>query len=211
MSLTHSYLDLDVVNNNLSADTDAPILRFEETRNQPFLDGNSSDYFCTIIRFSIQTGNSLPVFIPRIETGQTDVNKTVYKITMTWGNGADINYSTTISVPYRSYDLTAPTPFAPNTVQDLSSTYYFVYNIQNVVEMLNTGLTNARVALLAPMTFNSDVRNALLLTTPPFFELDTSSNRLVINVDSLFVKSTIGAYSGNIYLCLLYTSDAADE
>ena len=89
--LTHSYLDLDVVNNNLSGDTEDPVLRFEETRNQPFLKGNSSDYFCTIIRFSIQTGNSLPVFIPRIETGQTDVNKTVYKITMTWGT-----YSTTI-------------------------------------------------------------------------------------------------------------------
>ena len=207
-SLTHSYLDLDVVNNNLSADTDAPILRFEETRNQPFLDGNSSDYFCTIIRFSIQTGNSLPVFIPRIETGQTDVNKTVYKITMTWGT-----YSTTISVPYSSNDLTAPIPLTPNDVQDLSSTYYFVYNIQNVVEMLNAGFTKAVAELLKLMGYIPPkvppdpnaapiptVIQAFLAATAPFFELDTNTNRLVINVDALFVKSTIGSYTGNIYI-----------
>ena len=126
--LIHSYLDLDVVNNNLSADTEAPVLRFEETKNQPFLEGNSSDYFCTIVRFSIQAGNSLPVFIPRIETGQTDVNKTVYKITMTFGSTHLVsNLVSTVSIPYVSHDLTAPKPLAPNTVQDLSSTYYFVY------------------------------------------------------------------------------------
>ena len=202
MSLTHSYLDLDVVNNNLSADTDAPVLRFEETRNQPFLDGNSSDYFCTIIRFSIQTGNSLPVFIPRIETGQTDVNKTVYKITMTWST-----YSATISVPYSSNDLTAPKPLAPNDVQDLSSTYYFVYNIQNVVEMLNAGFTKAKTELLKATGYVAPSANptpvvsqALLDTAAPFFALDTSSNRLVINVDSKFVINSFGTFRGNIYI-----------
>ena len=78
----HTYLDLDVVNNNLNSSTNAPQLRFEENRNTPFLEGDSSEYFCSIVRFSIQTGNSLPIFIPRVETGQTDINKTVYKATL---------------------------------------------------------------------------------------------------------------------------------
>ena len=137
------------------------------------------------------------------------MNKTVYKITMTWGNGTDINYSTTISVPYSSNDLTAPTPLAPNTVQDLSSTYYFVYNIQNVVEMLNAGFTKAYAALLTRLGYFDltsplvppaqwpAIIQAFQATTAPFFELDTNTNRLVINVDSLFVKS---GYSGKIYV-----------
>jgi hypothetical protein len=34
------------------------------------LDGDASEYFCTIARFTLQTGNSLPVFIPVIDTSQ---------------------------------------------------------------------------------------------------------------------------------------------
>mgnify|MGYP003338678369 CR=1 FL=1 len=77
----HVYMDLDVVNNDYSA-TSKPQLRFEETRNTPFLPGDSADYFCSIIRFSIQTGNTLPVFIPKVQTGQTNVNKTIYQVTL---------------------------------------------------------------------------------------------------------------------------------
>ena len=71
-----------MVNNNPNSNAVAPQLRFEENRNTPFLEGDSSVYFCSILRFFIQTGNSLPIFIPRVETGQTDINKTVYKATL---------------------------------------------------------------------------------------------------------------------------------
>ena len=40
----HVYLDLDVINNDFSS-SPPPLLKFEETRNAPFLDGSSSDYF----------------------------------------------------------------------------------------------------------------------------------------------------------------------
>ena len=75
----HIYLDLDVVNNS-----PPPLLRFEETRNSPFLLGDSSEYFCSILRFSVQTGNEIPAFIPRLEAGpsQMDVNKTAYSVTV---------------------------------------------------------------------------------------------------------------------------------
>ncbi len=62
----HVYLDLDVINNDYKHDGAPPYLRFEEIRNTPFLDGDSSEYFCSIVRFTIQTGNTLPVIIPRI-------------------------------------------------------------------------------------------------------------------------------------------------
>ena len=60
----HVYLDLDVINNDYKHDGAPPYLRFEEIRNTPFLDGDSSEYFCSIVRFTIQTGNTLPVIIP---------------------------------------------------------------------------------------------------------------------------------------------------
>ena len=62
----HVYVDLDVINNDYKRDGPPPYLRFEEIRNTPFLDGDSSEYFCSIMRFTIQTGNTLPVFIPRV-------------------------------------------------------------------------------------------------------------------------------------------------
>ena len=79
---SHAYVDLDVINTDLTSDISAPALRFQEARTSPYTTGNSADYLCSIIRFSVQTGSSLPVFIPRIELGQPDVNKTVYAITL---------------------------------------------------------------------------------------------------------------------------------
>ena len=88
---SHVYVALDVVNNDLTSDISAPALRFEETRPFPYIEGDSADYLCSIIHFSIQTGSSLPVFIPRIELGQEYVNKTVYAITckLTGANGGE--------------------------------------------------------------------------------------------------------------------------
>ena len=60
----HVYLDLDVINNNHTPGVSPPYLRFEEIRNTPFLDGDNSAYFCSIVRLTIQTGSTLPVFMP---------------------------------------------------------------------------------------------------------------------------------------------------
>ena len=103
----HTYLDLDVVNNNLISDSIAPALRFEETRNTPFLEGDTSEYFAAIIRFSIQAGNSLPIFIPRIQTGQDDVDLTVYKVTLTVFASDGHLYESTTTVRHVTSDHTA--------------------------------------------------------------------------------------------------------
>ena len=62
---THIYLDLQIVNNNQNNNEPPPVLRFEETRNSPFLPGDSADYYVSILRFSVQTGDEIPLFIPR--------------------------------------------------------------------------------------------------------------------------------------------------
>ena len=131
---THLYLNLDVVNN--SANNQTPLV-FSETRNIPFLT-NSNNYFASVIRFCLQTSNSLPVFIPDIKLGQSDPNRTIYEITMTYVG--ENTTSVTRWINYSSNDTSLPTPAPPLTTVDRSSTYYWVYNIVDFVDLINLAL-----------------------------------------------------------------------
>ena len=188
----HTYLDLDVVNNNLTSDVIAPMLKFEEIRNTPFLDGDSSEYFCSIMRFSIQTGNSLPIFIPRIEVGQADVNKTVYQLTLRCLGGISTTtfYEATVPLYHKTSDATVSAPLQPLMRQDMSSTYYFYCNIQDIIDVFNTACTSAFVALnkllpKGPPDPNNNNKWYTILdsTYCPFFEFDYDTCKLVLNVD----------------------------
>ena len=50
----HVYLDLDVINNNHTPGGSPPYLRVEEIKNMHVLDGDNSEYFCSIVRFTMQ-------------------------------------------------------------------------------------------------------------------------------------------------------------
>ena len=76
----HIYYDSDVVKNDYSSNA-APDLRFESTRNAPFIDGDGSEYFVSSIRLSVRIANSLLVFIPLIDNTAADANTAVYKAT----------------------------------------------------------------------------------------------------------------------------------
>ena len=93
----HVYLDLDVINNDYTHVGSPSHLRFEEIRNTPFLDGDSSDYFCSIVRFTVQTANSLPLFIPVVEQGQNTRNKTIYRVSLKYAYRGETYIKT---VPY---------------------------------------------------------------------------------------------------------------
>ena len=149
----HIYLDLEVRNDDTVITGRAPPpLSFEETRTQPFLDGDASEYFCTIARFTLQTGNSLPVFIPVIDTSQippppgvtipyVPQNRTIYKISF-WEQPDPSNPSAPRALHQRNIvyvpaDTTAPLPSPPYGRQDLSSEYYYVRSYQDFIIMIN--------------------------------------------------------------------------
>jgi hypothetical protein len=166
----HVYLDLDFINNDVESGAKPHPLVFEETRNSPFLEGDCSNYFCSIVRFSIQTGASLPVFIPRIDTSQSDPNKTVYKITLSYGTQFITN-----SVEYAPAPKNTQTPLANN----YSNNYYFIYNYQDWIDMVNGcfGATfDELAAMLPPTTLNS--------TCAPFLEIDPSTNTCILNAET---------------------------
>ena len=73
---THVYLDLNVRNDDMETVSSPPPLNFDETRLHPFLNWDASDYFCTIARFTLDTSNSIPVFIPEIAPIKRDRPRT---------------------------------------------------------------------------------------------------------------------------------------
>ena len=153
---SHIYLDLDEINNNYSQSGPPPYLRFEESKNTPFLlDGDSAEYFCNIVRFTIRTGNTLPMLIPSVVIGQDDPNKTIHAISLKYTYQC-IEYVSAKNVIYEHEDATAPIPAPPSLKQDFSSKYYYVYRYTHVVQLMNTTLELAFAQLSDKMPGTSD-------------------------------------------------------
>ena len=177
----HVYLNLDVTNN--SSENDHQLV-FSETRTIPFL-SNAEDYFLTVARFNLQTSNNFPIFIPDIQTGQDNFNKTVYRIYMsTLINGVTKQYY--YDVDYNPSDLSVAQPSPPTTKVDRSTTYYWIYNINDWVLMLNTAFQN----------LNNNFISAGILFTTPYIQYDISSGFFNITVD----KNAVLTQGLKIYL-----------
>ncbi|MBM4179863.1 MAG: hypothetical protein FJ211_11140, partial [Ignavibacteria bacterium] len=185
----HVYVDLDVINNDYNA-TSKSYLRFEETRNTPILPGDSADYFCSVVRFNVQTGNTLPVLIPKIETGQSNANKTIYQVVICFDANLGSETSTSDSndfwgsanVIYEPEDLTAPIPAAPTTSQDLSSSYYYVYNYQHWIYLVNKAIESAWADLRSKfLPIAGGPFFAGTTSVPPWIDFDADSLRLIVN------------------------------
>ena len=196
----HIYMDLDVVNNEYNS-TSKPHLRFEETRNTPFLPGDSADYFCSIVRFNIQTGNTIPVLIPKIQTGQNDINKTVYQVAIMFDYLEDATASEDkfgfANVMYSPEDETADTPAPPDKSQYVSSTYYFVYNYQHFIHLINIAIQNAWANLKDNFTssgqgalFDTAVGNTIV----PWIDFNPDTNRLFLNADDKLFNSELTSF-----------------
>ncbi len=196
---THVYMDLDVINSDFQTAT-APQLRFEEVRNTPFLEGDSSDYFCSVVRFSIQTGNTLPVLIPRIQTGQYNRNLTEYSITLRDWVLSDTDTPDVVATTYmyfQTQDLTAPEPASPLVAQDLSSSYYYIYTYQHFIKLVNTASADAtgelirQYKILVPSPASPSLTDYYMqYFVGPHLDYDTSSNRIVLHVDEGTVEGT---------------------
>ena len=192
---THVYLNLDVVNHST---TTAQPLVFNETRNMPFLT-NSENYFCSVVRFTLQTSNSLPVFIPDILTGQSDYRKTVYAITMSLtkytrdgsGTVSAINFGNSRYIEYKPSDFTQPIPSQPLTRVDTSSAYYFIYNINDWIDMVNDTFK----LLTQDIITAYQVAGTTVSFEKPFITYDITSGLMTIHSDnSMDAVGSSGAY-----------------
>ena len=108
----HVYLDLDVINNNYTQEGPRPYLWFGETRNTPFLEGDTSEYYCSIVRLSIQTwATPYRCLFPSIKLGQNDTIETIYKVSLRCvvsGTAVHCNYSNLLYPRRRNNCNTSP-------------------------------------------------------------------------------------------------------
>lgn len=176
---THIYYNINITNNNNGADVPPPQVIFNETRNTPYL-GNPSEYYMSVIRFSLETP-SLPIWIPQVTVGQVNQNKTIYSFTLSY-DLSGVTYNNQQFVTYIPADTSQPLPKPPLTFQDLTSEYYYVYNTQNIVQMLNntlqTAYTNLRATIVGlPGAPQLPSQNA------PFFEFNPNNSTFILDAD----------------------------
>jgi hypothetical protein len=174
-NIYHTYYDLEIINNDTTLSLPVP-LRFSEIRNMPYLN-NPSDYYCSVIRFNVETGSGLPVIIPNVQINQLNVNLTIYSFTL--------KYKTYESQEYLIYvpsDLTKSFPNPPIQFQDIENQYYFCYSTQAFMQMVNNTLTTAFNSLNSLVVAGSDT---LPTTNPPWFDFDPIQQLPTLNSDIL--------------------------
>ena len=163
------YYNAQIINDNQLQKVDIgldPVVRFQETRSVPLIKDISQFYF-SIVRFTMNGPNKdLPIFIPAIQTGQSDINLTAYSITMDWDMNAlpltigGFTPSTLISpqafIPYISEttgfytNKGINTPNPPLKSQDIRGVYYYVYTYQHWLDLVNYTLANMVDTIQAP-------------------------------------------------------------
>tara|TARA_R110000868_G_scaffold122098_3_gene323680 strand:+ start:730 stop:1911 length:1182 start_codon:yes stop_codon:yes gene_type:complete len=135
------YYSVDIINNNpiapqQSSQNDSennPPARFQEVRSTPIIN-NASNFELTIISADLNGATKrLPLFIPLIDTSQSDVNQTVYWL----GMGVSFPNYKTVPIIFTPIDSSIPVPTTTNP-QNLSNSYYFYYNYQQFLNIINT-------------------------------------------------------------------------
>lgn len=197
---THVYYNITITNNDVSGTRPAPQVVFNEIRNTPIL-SRPEDYFLSIVRFNLETP-SLPLFIPQVQIGQTDVNLLVYSITLTYKT-----YEYQHFVEYQSANLFASPPSAPIAFQDIESKYYYVYSYQWWNDLMNTAFQAAFDGLKALVIAGGDT---LPTNNAPFMEWNPTNSTAILNADVLGYNSKSGSDYIKIYfnnpLFTLYSS-----
>jgi hypothetical protein len=207
----HIYYDLKLSNvydnraGGLNSEEPVPFSKKDETSE---ILNKQSDYKMAISSFSLDL--AVPVMIMSIqEASNTDINKSIFSCTMTFGGIDYQEFFTYIS----DIDLTASplkTPKAPsanNGLQDFSNGYYYMFNYASWVRMINTTLTNLTnlVNTATPGTISS----------APFYEYDNNRFNFIYptdfpgnNVDIFFNLAFVHVMSGYRYKFIKYNNTA---
>ena len=130
------YYNASIVNKETIDNDDDPRLSYNETRNNVILKNADQCYF-SIIRFQLNGISNTPVFIPRIEIGQSDVNKTTHKISMeTFTPASGVKKFKTRSITFQPH-MNSKKPAIPMKQQDFDSEHHSVYNYSHWVRIVN--------------------------------------------------------------------------
>ena len=197
----YQYYDLMVSNLNNSTTLLPPPLTFIETRTIPYLH-NPKDYSMSITRFSLSTAN-LPVVLPTIKSGSTDINETTYTVTLYYsciGNtlGLAPMQSKQIQISFIPQNTTASLPTSPSLtsdrLQDNSTGYYNIYSYQYFVNLINSQIAQGYAEFYAELAGLGLPVPATAENQPPILSFDTSSK-----LATFFIPATLNDDGDNLW------------
>jgi hypothetical protein len=192
------YFDIQIQNLN-NIDQLPSVLSFIETRNTPLL-LNPEDYYLSVVRFNLDTP-TLPIFTPSIQFNSANRNLTIYSVTLEWINPVFPfqNFSIQTFITFAPQDLASVLPVPPsattNKLQDNSTGYYYIYNYQYWIFLINNAFTTCFNALNVAVVAAGLV---LPTTRAPVMTFDTQLNIAILNCDLLGYDDTV-ANKINIY------------
>lgn len=143
----HQYYDLLTTNADTTGLNDISC-QFNESRDMPYIK-NPNEYFLSVVRFEVETGlKGVPKFIPTIQTGQSDINKTIYEIAIII-NG--IVHKKTISWLPEDQTINSTTIAPPILKQDMTTSYYYCYSYHWFLGLINDTITEIFADATAPL------------------------------------------------------------
>lgn len=175
------YYNVIIANNeNKDGTTEASV---KNVLNQQIIN-NPSKYYLAVLRFQIPTAD-IPILIPEIEKWpNTDINKTVYKVTLSYQIGI-VNYISTKDVIYESVTPNAyvrPITAINKNPMINPSNYYFIYNYRDFINMVNKAYIEAYNDL------NTQVGN-ILTSGPPFITYNGSTYLMTLHAGNEYLGS----------------------
>jgi hypothetical protein len=177
METDDKYLDLLLTNSVQSHSNQRVAISFMQNQSQPILK-STNGYQLSIIRFSLNT-ETLPVFIPVMQS----TNTTIYSVTM------EIN-----GKQYQQFMQFEPQNLNPADPDE----YYYVYNYQFVIYLINKCLASCLTGLRALTTCPT--------SSAPTMTFDPTSQKCTLNIDSGYGynnSSKINIYLNNAVYALL--------
>lgn len=184
------YYDANIINNDTTGTRSPPAIVFQDIRSTAILE-SPENYELSVVRFNLQTANSLPLWIPIIripEVGGFDPNFTIYSFHLVYKREGVEYGSGEVFVRYIPNDLSLSVPSNIKNTEDIYSTpYYYVKSFNSIVEMFNIALKTAHDQLIETLSYYE-------LTSPslnaPFFEWDSETSKFILNADVIGYDST---------------------
>ena len=155
----HTYYNATILCQKTDPTSNDYQAMFEDNLSQNIIT-RIGDYQMAIARYSME-GQNLPIFIPSIQDDET--NLTTYSVQLNVVVGADTYVSGEVFLNY----VPQNTKLTPSDTE-----YYFMYNYDNFVDMMNNALKTAWTQLQA----NAAGSSYTLLTSVPILTYDGSAN-----------------------------------
>ena len=174
------YLYFDLLITNSSSTTTSPKpFAYSESRSIPFIK-TPELYDLSVVRFSIDTGLT-PVFIPSIESSQSDVNLTAYSVTLTY-DGVEVEIPITWEPQDKSTSIPVPPSQTYNKHANLDTGYYNCYSYSYFCYLVYEAIKEAHTELKAQVLAlgNTDLDASLYA---PIITWDSTSNSAVMYAD----------------------------